>query len=283
MKRLFLLLFVLMPLTLFSQNTPNTGPKVVDAPEPTGPEEPVKLGSPSNRISFIIGPGASYINRKLYDDPVVNQTTDLVIINRATNIKSNLALGIIYTPKIYNITRRVAVADGNGQVKMMKQIEVVPKGRTFAAFINPVAFTKATESQSFFSMVDFGIGIGHRFAGGLLLMATGEIFSVRQPRKWFIDEYKDNNKRYEIGGSAQKSIDINDNTIFINKPAITFGFKVCYSFDIIKNYISGAQAIAATPVPAPTDPAPTDPAPTPPTPPTPTDPAPTPPAKPDIK
>lgn len=69
-------------------------------------------------------------------------------------------------------------------------------------------------------------------------MATAEYFTVRQPRQWFVDEFKNNDKTYVIGGAIQKSIDMNDNTIFKNKPVITFGFKACYSFDIIKNYVN---------------------------------------------
>jgi len=84
-------------------------------------------------------------------------------------------------------------------------------------------------------------------------MATAEFFSVKQPRQWFIDEFKDKKKPYEIGGAAQKSIDINDNSIFTNKPVITFGFKICYSFDIIKNYVTGVQGFSPSTPPAATN------------------------------
>jgi hypothetical protein len=248
MKKSILLANLFLPLLAFAQSETST--------------ETV-ISSPNNRISFIVGPGASILTRKIYDNPIVNQTNNIVVINDASWLKTNLALGIIYTPYITTITRSsVPYLSGSGQFGVRKEVEVVPKGITYGVFINPLAFSKATESQPFSSMIDFGAGIGYRTAGGFLIMGTVEFFSVRQPRQWFIDEYKDQNKTYSIGGAAQKAIDVNDNTIFTNKPVVTFGIKLCYSFDIIKNYVAGAQVIAPTPV-APTPVAPTPVAPTP--------------------
>ena len=207
--------------------------------------EPVKESGLNNRISFIAGPGASYITRDIYDNPVISQATNAVIIEEASKIKTNLALGIIYTPYIYDITRTVSFLKQDGTIGYRNEIERVPKGQTFAAFINPLAFSKTSETQSFFSMVDFGVGYGYRSAGGLLLMATTEFFSVRQPRQWFIDAYKDKSLPYSIGGAAQKAIDMNDNSIFTNKSVLTFGFKICYTFDIVKSYLSGAERFSS--------------------------------------
>lgn len=240
MKKIILFLLGLPAIAAIAQDTP---PPLPINP-PNNNQVSTQSTGRSDRISFIVGPGASFITRKIYDNPAVNQTNNIVMINRATNIKTNLAVGIIYTPYIWDITRRIKYIDVNGQIQTRQEIESVPKGRTIAAFINPVAFTKVTETQPFFNMLDFGVGYGHRFAGGLLLMATAEFFSVRQPRKWFIDEFKGKNKAYEIEGAAQKTIDVNDNSIFTYKPVITFGFKLCYSFDIIKNYVTGAQSFS---------------------------------------
>jgi hypothetical protein len=132
------------------------------------PRDTVKTDN--SRISFIIGPGASLITSKLYDHPAVNQSDNTVKINEASRIKTNIAIGIIYTHKIFTITRNIKNLDANDSIATRKTIERVPKGITTAAFINPVALSKVTESQPFFSMIDFGVGIGHRFAGGLVLL-----------------------------------------------------------------------------------------------------------------
>lgn len=107
-----------------------------------------------------------------------------------------------------------------------------------ATFVNPIALTKATDTQSFFNIVDFGVGLGYKFANGFMIMGTLEWFSARQPRKWFIDEYKGNDKAYIVNGDEQVSIDKDDNDIFTNKIVNTIGFKFCYTFDIVKNFRS---------------------------------------------
>lgn len=197
----------------------------------------------NKRVSFIVGVGASYISKSLYQEPVVNKTSNNVIIGEAGRIKTNLTLGIAYTPYVYDITSSIRTIGADGKVTTRKVIEHVPKGFTVAAFLNPISLTKVNQSQPFFNMVDFGMGIGHRTAGGVLFMLTTEFFSVNQPRQWFIDQFKGNDKNYIIGGSPQTTIDPTDNSIFINKMAITFGFKVCYTFDIIKNYYNSSQTI----------------------------------------
>jgi hypothetical protein len=188
-----------------------------------------KISEANKRISFIIGVGASYIPQTLFQDPAINKTNNSVIIEEAQKQKTNITVGIVYTPYLWKIKY------ANGEE------EIVPKGISFATFLNPVAITKATNTQSFFNMQDFGIGIGYKFAGGVLIMATAEWFGTRQPREWFINEYKSNNKPYLINNAPQLSFDTNDNNIFQNKLVTTFGFKVCYTFDVIKNYYKTAS------------------------------------------
>jgi len=73
-----------------------------------------------------------------------------------------------------------------------------------------------------------------------------EWFSARQPRQWFIDEYKGNNKSYLVNGAQQASIDISDNNIFENKTINTIGFKFCYTFDVVKNYYDATNRDVTT-------------------------------------
>ncbi len=178
----------------------------------------------NNRISFIVGIGASSISTDLYQNPAINLANNNVIIEESQSVKTNVSLGIVYTPYKTKIT----YADGKE--------EIVPKGISFATFINPIALTSATENQSFFNMTDFGVGIGYKFAGNVMIMGTMEWLSVRQPRQWFINEFKGNDKAFLVNESPQLSFDVSDNNIFETKIATTFGFKICYTFDIVKNF-----------------------------------------------
>jgi hypothetical protein len=221
MYRLLVILFIIIaPQVIFCQPT--------DSDNDSGTETSggTKLNTRDSRISFIVGPGASYITSRLYDNPSVNQTTNNVIIEKASRMKTNLAVGIVYTPFLY----RFPTVDGEDDD------EVVPKGISFSTFINPLAFSKVAENEPFFNMLDFGIGAGYRSKGGFLVMATMEFFTIKQPRQWFIDKYETGEQQYIVEGEIQKSISLDDNSIFKSKTVTTLGFKFCYTFDIIKNY-----------------------------------------------
>lgn len=213
--------FIMSSLISFAQ-TPSTTSSTNDN---------TKISEANKRISFIIGVGASYIPQTLYQDPAINKTNNAVIIEKSQKQKTNITIGIVYTPYLYKIKY------ANGEE------EIVPKGISFATFLNPIALTKATNTQSFFNIQDFGVGIGYKFAGGVLVMGTVEWFGARQPRDWFVNEYMSNNKPYLINNAPQLSFGVNDNNIFQNKIVTTFGFKVCYTFDIIKNYYKTSQNI----------------------------------------
>lgn len=178
----------------------------------------------NERISFIVGVGASYVPGTLYQNPAINKATNTVLIEKGQHLRTSLTTGIVYTPYLWKIRD----ADENE--------EIVPKGISFATFINPVALSKATDAQSFFNIVDFGVGIGYKFAAGIMVMGTVEWMGVRQPRDWFVDAFKSNDKVYTINNAPQLSFDLNDDNIFRNKLVTTFGFKVCYTFDVIGNY-----------------------------------------------
>lgn len=178
----------------------------------------------NNRISFVLGIGSAFVLDQLYQNPAINLNNNNVMLEKAQHLKTNLTFGIVYTPYLYKITYK----DGKS--------ETMPKGISFATFINPIALTKATENQSFFNMTDFGVGIGYKFAGSIMVMGTFEFLGVRQPKNWFIEEYQNNNRQYSVNGSPQLSFDVNDNNVFQSKIATTIGFKVCYTFDIVKNF-----------------------------------------------
>ncbi len=217
--------------------TPANTSTVTSTTDATKPEESsVRSNDVSSRISFILGIGASHTTSFLYKTPAINNDGN-VIIDAADPIKTNISFGIIYTPLVYDITT----------YKLRKHnqydtiITTAAKGITFATFINPITLSGSSASQSFFNNVDFGTGIGWRTASGWLFMVTCEFFVVDQPRKWFVDQYSNNSTKYIVNGATQNVIDPNDKNIFSNITEVTLGFKLCYTFDIVKSYKSQSQ------------------------------------------
>lgn len=196
----------------------------------------------NKRISFIVGGGASVVSTKLYADPVVNKTNNFVTIEKASKLKPNLSLGIVYTPFVSNATRTIKVKKDENIVKE-KLIEYYPRGISFALFMNPVSISSLS-SSSVTNTVDLGLGLGWR-SGNFSFFLTNEYFAIRQPRNYFVNQFKNNDQAYVINGDVQNSIDINDNSIFKTSIAVSWGIKFCYTFDIVKSFYSNSKKITA--------------------------------------
>ena len=68
-----------------------------------------------------------------------------------------------------------------------------------------------------------------------------EFFGLKQPRNYFVEQYKTNDQQYIIGGETQTAIDINDNSIFKNEVMTSFGIKLAYTFDIVSRYSAASS------------------------------------------
>lgn len=227
-----------------SDTTKKVAPVAVQTPKSTDEND----GSADNygwghRISFIVGGGASLIATNLYNDPVVNKTNNAVIIEKASRIKSNLTFGISYTPFVSNVIRTIKVK--NSKTKKVEEIQVIeyyPRGISYALFLNPVNLSTLAD-KGLSTSIDLGFGLGYR-AGPFSVLGTMEFFSVRQPRDYFISQFQNNTATYTVNNQVQTSFDINDNSVFISKPAVAFGLKFCYTFDIIKSFYKTSGEIA---------------------------------------
>lgn len=178
----------------------------------------------NSRISFVIGMGTALSPGKYYQMPIVSPIDNNVKLERSQNFVLNASLGIVYTPYYY-IVKDPIYPEGIA----------VPKCWSFAAFFNPATFVKGSNLQENFSLSNLGLGVGWKFYSGISVFLTGEIYSLKQPRKWFIDEFIDGTKQYTIAGNIQSSFDANDNNVFRTKLVPSIGIKLCYTFDIIKS------------------------------------------------
>jgi hypothetical protein len=193
----------------------------------------------SKRISFMVGAGISYITTDLYLDPAIDKTNNAVIVEKADKFKPNLSLGIVYTPYVATVQRPIRIKEATSS-KIDTLYEYYPRGISFALFLNPISISKLSET-SLTNTVDLGLGIGYR-SGSFSVFATCEFFSIRQPKDYFIDQYKNNNKPYVINGQTQTSISNDDNDIFRSKVVMSFGIKLAYTFDIVKSFYQNSSS-----------------------------------------
>jgi hypothetical protein len=69
-------------------------------------------GGLNTRISFMLGAGFSGVLTNLYEEPVIDKVTNFVKIQEATALRTNLSLGIIYSPYVYEVSRQVRQPNG---------------------------------------------------------------------------------------------------------------------------------------------------------------------------
>ncbi len=184
----------------------------------------------TSRISFVIGFGVAEAFKNTYQLPVVSSFDNKVRLEEGQKERINGTLGIVYTPYL----RTIHDAENPDGI-------VVPRGISFVAFFNPLSVVKNSNLEDNFSLSNFGLGVGYKTVTGFGIYGVFELYSIKQPRQWFIDEFKNGDKVYKVNEEIQSSFSENDNNIFISKLVPSIGVKICYSFDIIRSFASSKE------------------------------------------
>lgn len=167
MKKTIYLALLILPIFVYSQEEDN--------PTSTGTTETDDNYGWSKRISFFVGAGTSVIANDVYELPIIDKTTNNVIIEKAGRLKPNVSTGIVYTPFVYNVPRIIKYIDEDGNEQTKKIIEHQPKHFSVALFINPVSLSSPNSNLS--TTVDLGFGLGWR-SDNFSVFATMEFFSL---------------------------------------------------------------------------------------------------------
>lgn len=174
-----------------------------------------KAGSTS-RISFVMGIGSSVAFDKVYQMPVVSPLDNNVKMEAGQRGRVSATFSISYTPYVYRITD-----------EQNPEGYFATRGISFVAFFNPLNLSKSSNLEESFSLNNFGLGIGYKSITGFGVYLVGEIASIKQPRQWFINEFQNGDKSYEINGQIQNAFSSSDESIFRNKLIPYVGIKAC--------------------------------------------------------
>lgn len=100
-----------------------------------------------------------------------------------------------------------------------------------ALLINVYNINLGSTKANYGSAIDGGFGIGYR-KDNFCILATYELSYLKQPRDYFISQYKDKNKNLLLYNSNQptQSISIEDNSIFDSKFFPSLGIRIAYAF-----------------------------------------------------
>ncbi|MBF8964297.1 hypothetical protein I0P70_13665 [Pontibacter sp. FD36] len=156
----------------------------------------------------------------------ISPVDNVVQFESVTSLNSGVATGLVWNP----FTVLYKISEPND-----KDIDWHYKYKrhpfAIALLVNLFKLSYSNDQSYTTSPIDVGFGLGYR-SEKLLILVTGEFTPIRQPRKYFIDSYKGQNKQLILAGSQEpaRTISPDDNSIFITRLYPALGLKIAYSF-----------------------------------------------------
>ena len=149
-----------------------------------------------------------------------------VQFDKVSNLNSGISTGLVWNP----FTFPYKVYDYKGKTKDW-HYEYKRNPFAIALLINVFKLSFSDEQANTTSPIDVGFGIGYR-KDNLLILFTAEFTPIRQPRQYFIDDYKDKDLPLILAGAGEpaRTISADDNSLFITKLYPSIGLKIAYSF-----------------------------------------------------
>jgi len=233
MKKIILILIILSLNNLYSQEKQsninilriNDEDNIIEVNPDTVPFE--------KPFNFFAAAGVSYRIGIQYNVTIspIDYTVQFQEINP---VITRFSLGLVWNP-IKNISEK----NIKRYIKNKKTQFAAKAIRSYfavALLVNVFQLAYSSDDFSTSTPVDVGFGIGYRNSNFLILF-TAEFTPVRMPRQYFIDDYNDKNKQLILSGNSEpeRTINLNDNSIFFDKIFPSFGVKIAYAFSGKKN------------------------------------------------
>ena len=180
-------------------------------------------------INTFISAGVSYRMGSNYG-VVISPIDNTVQFQEKPNLHSGISTGLVWTPftSIYKSNNKK-----NNKLEYKKK----NNGVSVALLINVFNLSFSGEQVNSTTPINVGFGLGWREqSSGFLALLTYEFAPLRQPRNYFINEYRGKNKPLLLSGTQEplKAININDDALFYTKLYQFIGVKIAYSFGFKK-------------------------------------------------
>lgn len=177
------------------------------------------------QVNFLAAAGVSFRISPTYT-VAVSPIDKTVHFEKNSPAFSSLTTGLVWNP----ITRPYKVTYFKEKSKEWRyEYKTLPP--CFALLINVFNLSLSGAQMNSTLPIDVGFGVGLR-KNGLCVLLTMEFTPLRQPQKYFYDEFTASNKQLIYAGSTEPITEIstdNDN-LFSTKLVPAFGFKVAYAF-----------------------------------------------------
>jgi hypothetical protein len=198
--------------------------------ESGGKEVEIEFERPFN---FFAAAGASYRFGNRYD-VTISPVDYTVQFEEVSPLVTRFSLGLVWNPFPDKSEENVSLF--RTKVKSNPEYKADRQNWAVALLINvfQLGFTAETINTS--SPIDVGFGIGYR-KSNLLILGTLEFTPMRTTRKYFEDQFNEQNKQLIPAEATEpvRSISSDDDTIFTDKIYFLLGIKIAYAFSKKQN------------------------------------------------
>lgn len=169
----------------------------------------------------------------------VAPSDNVVMVQKTGPIMTSSTLGVVFNPcrMPFGKKKKNEFLESFNN-KNIQSNESDPEARNgFAvALLANVFNVSIGEDFDLESQRNLGFGLGYR-KSNFLILATLEFTSIRTPRDYFIDRYRDNNLVLIPAGETEPltTISKDDDQIFHNKIFSSLGIKIAYAFGNAKD------------------------------------------------
>jgi hypothetical protein len=195
-----------------------------------------KLGNPL-KLGVSIGYNAG--TKSLYNTSI-SPVDYTVQFEKVSPLSVVLSTAVMFNWKTFYVRKK---KDINGEATFENTegpVLTIPSRWSIGAVVNFAQFS--AQDNLYNQKIDGGLGIGYEFNENIFVIGTFEFLSVKQPRDYFVNQYKDKNKQLLIEGSPLKTLNYDDKNIFTDKYVPAISLKLVFGLALTKRGNDNANA-----------------------------------------
>lgn len=187
-----------------------------------------KLGNP---LKFGVSIGYNAGIKSLYSTSI-SPVDYTVQFEKVSPLSVVLSTAVMFNWKTFYLRKKKDVNGAPTFENTEGPVLTIPSRWSIGAVVNLAQFS--AQENLYNQKIDGGLGIGYEFNENIFVIGTFEFSSVKQPRDYFINQYRDKNKQLIIDGNPLKTFNYDDANIFTDKYMPAISLKLVFGLALTK-------------------------------------------------